>query len=277
MYLNYYGLSKKPFELVPDPFFLHLTAKHQLAYNLLEYAIYEQTGLTVISGEVGSGKTTLIKKLLADLNNDSLIIALIDNTHTSWGDLSAWIVSAFDISISATNKAGIYKEIKLYLIKQYSLGKRVVLIVDEAQNMDEHTLEELRLFTNINSGEHFLLQIILVGQPELADILGRPGLIQLAQRISVEYHLKELDEQETRNYITHRLSVAGCDKVLFDEIALTQIHKFSGGIPRLINTICDNALVFGYAQDRSVIGGDTILDIVAGRKITTFKAKVAIR
>lgn len=276
MYLKYYGLSKKPFELIPDPAFIHLTAKHRLAYSLLEYAVYEQTGLTVISGEIGSGKTTLIKKLLDDLQDDNLVVGLIDNTHESWGDLCTWIASAFDIAFEGITKASAYKEIKLFLIKQYALGKRVILIVDEAQNMNESTLEELRLFTNINSGNHFLLQIILIGQPELSDILCKPELAQLAQRVSVEYHLEALNDRETGDYLFHRLSVAGCQQRIFDELAISQIHKYSGGIPRLINIICDNALVYGYAQGRSVIGGDIILDVVSGRKIIGLKLKIPI-
>lgn len=276
MYLNYYGLSKKPFELIPDPAFIQLTAKHRLAYSLLEYAVYEQTGLTVISGEIGSGKTTLIKKLLDDLQDDNLVIGLIDNTHESWGDLCTWIASAFDIAFEGSTKASAYKEIKLFLINQYALGKRAILIVDEAQNMNENTLEELRLFTNINSGNHFLLQIILIGQPELSDILCKPELAQLAQRVSVEYHLEALNDKETSDYLSHRLKVAGCQNSIFDDLAMSQIYKYSGGIPRLINIICDNALVYGYAQERSVIGGDIILDVVSGRKIIGLKSKIPI-
>lgn len=267
MYLTYYGLVKKPFSLIPDPEFIHFSAKHKLAYSLLEYGVFEQTGITVISGEIGSGKTTLLRYLLKQMNSHQIVVGLIDNTHDSWGDLASWIASAFNIDYNGTDKAKLYRELKQFMIQQYAQGKRVLLIVDEAQNMSERTLEELRLFTNINSGDDFLLQIILVGQPELLTTLTKPQLTQLAQRVSVEYHLDALNLKETGEYIAHRLQTAGCDRLLFDVLALEQIYKYSGGIPRLINVLCDTALVYGYAQNRAIMGGDIILDVVLSRKI----------
>jgi general secretion pathway protein A len=267
MYLKYYGFIKKPFSLIPDAAFMHFSEKHRLAYNLLEYGIYEQTGLTVISGEIGSGKTTLLRYLLTKINYKEIVVGLIDNTHEAWGDLPRWIATAFNMEYSGNDKAKLYRDIQHYLIKQYSTGKRVLLIVDEAQNMSEATLEELRLLMNINSGTDHLLQIILVGQPELLTTLLKPSLIQLAQRVSVEYHLEALSLEETIAYVAHRIHTAQCQRDIFDSIALEQIHKYSGGIPRLINVLCDNALVHGYALDREIIGGDIILDVVKARKI----------
>lgn len=267
MYLKHYGFSKKPFNLIPDPEFMHFSEKHKLAYSLLEYGIYEQTGLTVITGEIGSGKTTLIRYLLRKMNYQKIVVGLIDNTHESLGDLATWIANAFGIDYVGQDKAALYKEIKHFIIQQYAQGKRVLLIVDEAQNMSEKTLEELRLLMNINAGSDFLIQIVLVGQPELLETLKKPTLIQFAQRVSVEYHLDALSFDETFRYINHRICTADCEHEVFDHLAIEQIFKYSGGIPRLINILCDNALVYGYAQNKTIIGGDVILDFVKTRKI----------
>jgi general secretion pathway protein A len=267
MYLKYYGCNKKPFNLMPDPAFMHFSEKHKLAYSLLEYGVYEQTGLTVITGEIGSGKTTLLRYLLKKIDYQEIVVGLIDNTHESLGDLPTWIATAFNIEYKDQDKAKLYREIQHYIIKQYAAGKRVLLIVDEAQNMSDATLEELRLLMNINSGNDLLLQIILVGQPELLTTLLKPNLTQLAQRVSVEYHLESLSLAETQSYINHRLSAAHCERQIFDQLAIEQIYKYSGGIPRLINVLCDNALVYGYALNRDIVGGDIILDVVKSRKI----------
>jgi general secretion pathway protein A len=271
MYLAHYGLTTKPFELIPDPDFIHFTAQHKLAFSLLQYAIFEQTGLAVISGEIGSGKTTLIKKLITSCEDDSLVIGLIDNTHESWGDLISWVASAFDIQLESNTRANQYKEIKSFLIKQYAHKKRVILIVDEAQNMGVKTLEELRLLTNINSGKYFLLQVILVGQPELTVTLSQPELVQLAQRVSVEYHLTALNETETKTYIHHRMEKAGAISDVFNEGAIEKIYSYARGVPRLINIICDNALVYGYAKNETTITDSVIADVVKNRRIVGFK------
>lgn len=267
MYLKYYGFTKKPFNLMPDPDFLHFSSKHKLAYSLLEYGIYEQTGLTVITGEVGSGKTTLLRYLLKKISYKSLVVGLIDSTHEAWGDLATWIATAFNIKYESQDKARLYKEIQHFIIKQYAAGKRVLLIVDEAQNMSEATLEELRLLMNINSGSDLLLQIILVGQPELLDTLVKPGLMQLAQRVSVEYHLESLNEEETKEYILHRLHAAGCTREIFTAEAIAKIYQCTGGIPRLINLICDNALVYGYALNCVTITPQAIEYLQKTKKI----------
>ena len=267
MYLKYYGFTKKPFNLVPDPEFLHFSNKHKLAYSLLEYGVYEQSGLTVITGEIGSGKTTLLRYLLKKISYQSLVVGLIDNTHEAWGDLSTWIATAFNIKYEGQDKAKLYRDIQHYIIKQYAAGKRVLLIVDEAQNMSEATLEELRLLMNINCGSDLLLQIILVGQPELLDTLVKPSLTQLAQRVSVEYHLECLSVDETYEYILHRIQAAGCSRQIFDQEAINEIYNCTGGVPRLINVLCDNALVYGYALSIEIITKNIIIDLSKTRKI----------
>ncbi len=278
MYRQHFGLSEKPFSLIPDPAFLHMSAKHKTAYSMLEYGLHEQTGITVISGEVGSGKTTLIRHLLSQIDQSQLAVGLINNTHASLGDLTQWIALAFDLphqvaSGEPKDKVALFREIQEYLIGEWGRGRRAVLIVDEAQNMDAQTLEELRLFTNINADGYQLLQIILCGQPELRDVLKLPELSQIAQRVSVEYHIEPLGWQETANYIRHRLakaSLPGKEKEAmqtFDSVAMAAIFYFSGGVPRLINTLCDFALVHGYALGLKTINYKVVLEVIKGRQI----------
>ncbi len=273
MYLQHFGLKEKPFSLIPDPSFLHFSDKHKVAYSLLEYGLHEQSGLTVITGEVGSGKTTLIRHLLSEIDQSQLAIGLINNTHASLGDLTQWVALAFGLPHENKDKVTLFRDVQDYLISEWANGKRAVLIVDEAQNMDKETLEELRLYTNINADGEQFLQIVLVGQPELRDILQAPELAQMAQRVSVEYHIEPLGWQETANYIRHRLATASNDESvekashIFDSVAIAVIFYFSGGVPRLINTLCDFALVHTYAMGLQTINYNTALEVVRGRKI----------
>lgn len=278
MYRQHFGLRDKPFSLIPDPAYLHMSDKHKVAYSLLEYGLHEQTGITVITGEVGSGKTTLIRHLLSQVDQSQLTIGLINNTHAGLGDLTQWIALAFDLAHQNENhelkdKVTLFREIQEYLIGEWGKGKRAVLIVDEAQNMDAETLEELRLFTNINTDGYQLLQIILCGQPELRDVLRLPELAQIAQRVSVEYHIEPLGWQDTANYIRHRLATAslpGNEKEasrIFDSVAMAAIFYFSGGVPRLINTLCDFALVHAYAMGVKTINYKIALEVIKGRQI----------
>lgn len=273
MYRQHFGFKEKPFSLIPDPNFLHFSDKHKVAYSLLEYGLHEQSGLTVITGEVGSGKTTLIRYLLSQIDQSQLAIGLITNTHASLGDLTQWVALAFGVPHENKDKVTLFRDVQEYLIAEWAKGKRAVLIVDEAQNMDKETLEELRLYTNINADGEQFLQIILVGQPELRDILREPELAQMAQRVSVEYHIEPLSWQETANYIRHRLVTASAEEnkktapQLFDSVALAVIFYFSGGVPRLINTLCDFALVHTYALGVNNVSYKVALEVVRGRKI----------
>jgi len=273
MYRQHFGLKAKPFSLIPDPKFLHFSDKHKVAYSLLEYGLHEQSGLTVITGEVGSGKTTLIRHLLSEIDQSELAIGLINNTHASLGDLTQWVALAFGISHENKDKVTLFRDVQDYLIAEWAGGKRAVLIVDEAQNMDKETLEELRLYTNINADGEQFLQIVLVGQPELRDILRAPELAQMAQRVSVEYHIEPLGWQDTANYIRHRLATASNEESveaashIFDSVAIAVIFYFSGGVPRLINTLCDFALVHAYAMGLQTINHSIALEVVRGRTI----------
>ncbi len=273
MYLEHFKLTEKPFSLIPDPGFLHFSDKHKTAYSLLEYGLWEQTGITVITGEVGSGKTTLLRHLLQQIDQSELSIGMINNTHAALGDLTQWVASAFAIPHEGKDKVKLFEDIQAHLIEEWAKGKRAVLIVDEAQNMDADTLEELRLYNNINSDGYQLLQIILVGQPELRDTLRLPELSQMAQRVSVEYHIQPLSWQETANYIRHRMSTAAAEDAksqasrTFDSVAMAVIFYFSGGVPRLINTLCDFALVHAYAKGAMIVDLEVALEVVRGRTI----------
>ncbi len=273
MYRQHFGLKAKPFSLIPDPKFLHFSDKHKVAYSLLEYGLHEQSGLTVITGEVGSGKTTLIRHLLSEIDQSELAIGLINNTHASLGDLTQWVALAFGIAHEDKDKVTLFRDVQDYLINEWANGKRAVLIVDEAQNMDKETLEELRLYTNINADGEQFLQIVLVGQPELRDILRAPELAQMAQRVSVEYHIEPLGWQDTANYIRHRLATASNEESveaashIFDSVAIAVIFYFSGGVPRLINTLCDFALVHAYAMGLQTINHSIALEVIRGRTI----------
>ena len=275
MYTEFYGMVKKPFSLIPDPEFLFLSPKHKKALTTLQYGLMSQAGFTVITGEIGSGKTTLIRSLLTNYM-EQCEVGLITNTHSTFGDLLTWILGAYNIKNETTNKAERYQAFVEFINKKIEEKKRVVLIVDEAQNMDIETLEELRLLSNINVNQDIMLQLVLVGQPELVDKLNRPELVQFAQRISVEYHLNPLSFEETETYIVYRLKVAGVTGSIFRKSASAAIFYYTAGVPRLINNICDLALVFAYAQDAKQIGWKTIVEVVNEKKtggIKRFKGK----
>ncbi|MEW6331190.1 MAG: AAA family ATPase [Pseudomonadota bacterium] len=235
-----------------------------MAGTLLEYSLENQAGFCVITGKAGTGKTTLLRRLLNQIGAD-VSIGLITNTHHSFGELLRWILHAFDLDDGAGNRARQHQLFVDYLIGQYAKNRRTMLIIDEAQNMSAEALEELRMLSNINSEKDLLLQVILVGQPPLRDILRRPELEQFAQRVAVDYHLEGLSSEETRGYIRHRLRVAGGEHELFTDDACEAVFVHSGGIPRLINLLCDLALVYAYAGQAAVVTGELIEQIVNDR------------
>ena len=261
MYEAFYGFREKPFSLQPDPAFLYLGKRHGMAMTMLEYGLMNRAAITVITGEIGSGKTTLIRRLLEEIGED-ISVGLISNTHRSFGELLQWISLAFDLEYKDREKVELYQGFIDYLVEQYAHNRRTVLIVDEAQNMDPLTLEELRLISNVNADKDQVLQLILVGQPELRKTLRRPDLEQLAQRVAVDYHLAPLEAEETDHYIQHRLTVAGGDPELFDSDARRFIHHQADGIPRLINSLCDTALVYGFAAQAPRISAELVHEIV---------------
>ncbi len=265
MYESFYGFREKPFALLPDCGFLYLSGKHRIALTLLEYGLMNQAGFTVISGDIGTGKTTLIRQLLNTLDAD-IRVGLISNTHQAFGDLMKWIALAFDLPHQGKNKVTLYQDFMDYIIEEYAGGRRTVLIIDEAQNMSTETLEELRMLSNVNADKDQVLQIILIGQRELRDKLQRPELIQFAQRIGVDYHLEPLNERETIDYIHHRCKTAGGSEELFPDEACEQVYRFTNGVPRLINLLCDTSLVYGYAEQRTKIDAELVTDVARDKQ-----------
>lgn len=260
MYEKFYGFQGKPFSLLPDPDFLFLSKKHQMALTLLEYGLVSQASFSVITGDIGTGKTTLIRQLLNQMERD-MVVGLITNTHPSFGELLQWILMAFNLECESKDKVEMYKTFMDFLIKQYAAGRRTILIIDEAQNMGPQALEELRMLSNVNSEKDQVLQVILAGQPGLRDNLRDPGLEQFAQRISVDYNLEPLNMSETREYIHHRLSIAAARTDIFDDEACETVFRYSGGIPRLVNLLCDTALVYGYAEQAPCIDAALVEDV----------------
>jgi len=265
MYENFYGLREKPFSLLPDPSFLYPSEKHRMALVLLEYSLMNQASFSVITGGIGTGKTTLIRQLLSQLGRD-VTVGLISNTHRSFGELLQWVLMAFNLEYAGKDKVGMYQTFIDFVIGEYARNHRTVLIIDEAQNMAPETLEELRMLSNVNADKDQVLQVFLVGQAGLRDLLRRPDLEQFAQRISVDYHLEPLNAEETRDYIRHRLTVAGGNPELFDDGACEAVFQNSGGVPRLINLLCDTSLVFGYAEQTQRINAELVEEVAREKR-----------
>lgn len=262
MYLNFYGLKEKPFQLLPDPSYFFLSSKHKTALNYLEYGILNNVGFIVITGEIGSGKTTLIKKFLSQLEK-KIITAVISNTNVESKEFLQMLLQELGIEYSKEEtKADLLNRLHYFLIEKYASRQQVVLIVDEAQNLPSAVLEEIRMISNLQTEKEFLIQIILVGQPPLREKLLHPSLEQFLQRVSLSYHLFPLNEQETKDYIKHRLKLAGARYPIFSEEALKAVFKHSQGVPRIINTLCEAALVYGFADEKREIGAEIIETII---------------
>jgi len=262
MYEDFYGLKEKPFSIQPDPDFLFMGRRHSLAYAMLEYSIRNKAGFAVICGEIGCGKTTLIRHLLNHLGEE-VCTGLVNNTNKDVGDLLEWIMLAFGQPYEGLSRVALYDAFQRFLIAQYGVGKRVLLIVDEAQNLSPAALESLRMLSNINADKDQLLQMILVGQPQLKDLLSRPDLQQFVQRVSANFYIPPLDIHEVEPYIHHRLKVSGREKRLFTYAACERIAKASKGIPRTINILCDTALVYGFSGGASRIGIHQVDEVIA--------------
>lgn len=252
MYEAFYGLKEKPFSIQPDPEFMYFGRRHTYAYAMMEYGVKNGAGFSVISGEIGCGKTTLVRHLLNNLD-PSHTVGLVYNTHKEIADLLAWIMLAFGLPYEGLSKVALYDTFQRFLIEQYRLEKSVLLIIDEAQNLNPDALESLRMLSNINADKFQLLQIILVGQPQLKALLSRPDLQQFAQRVAVDFHITPFDAAGVKDYIEHRLKVAGRETPLFTPEACSKIAETSKGVPRAINILCDTALVYGFSSDSELI------------------------
>ncbi len=271
MYESFYCFKEKPFTLLPDSSFLFMTKAHTMALTMLEYSLSNETaGICVISGEIGSGKTTLLRKLLSSIDPHKFSTGMLTNTHSNYGELLQWVSMAFDLPYNDLHKVELYDQFVKYAIDQYARGKRTVLIIDEAQNLSYDALEELRMLSNINSDKDQLLQLILVGQPELRRTFQVEKLEQLNQRVTVSYHLSELSQADCIAYIQHRLQYAGGSHDIFEEAACKAIWYHSRGIPRLINSLCDMALVYGFADQKKQIDIDLVNELINDRKASGF-------
>lgn len=253
MYRDFFGLKEKPFNVTSDPNFLFLSRVHKEAFSQMLYGINERKGFLVITGEIGAGKTTVCRALLNRLDRN-VKTAFIFNSTLPETQLLQTIVEDFGLSAERANKAAILRQLNNFLIAELGRGNNVVLIIDEAQNIKPSVLEEIRMLSNLETDREKLFQIILVGQPELKNKLDSPCLKQLKQRVSVRFHITPLEKDEVELYIYHRLSVAGSDgQIHFPQDSVEEIRRFSGGIPRLINLVCDKSLLAAYVMETKEI------------------------
>jgi general secretion pathway protein A len=258
MYLELFKLQELPFRLTPDPAFLYLSKHHARAKAYMESTIWFTDGFVVITGEIGSGKTTLIETFLKELEKD-VVVAQINQTQVSAIEFLQTLLVQFGFQPFRMKKAELLATLNEFLIEQYANGRRVLLIVDEAQNLSNKVLEEIRLLSGVETTKEKVLRIILAGQPELNDKLNSPSLVQLAQRIRLRFHLTALSKADTEAYIQHRLEVAGSQgRTIFQPDTFPIIYRYTGGIPRLVNTLCDTAMMSAFARDRDIVTAEDL-------------------
>jgi general secretion pathway protein A len=251
MYRQFYGLTRKPFEMSPDPYFYYPTIGHNEALALLTYGVLQKKGFVVVSGEVGTGKTLLVRCLLDALNHHKISFAFVYNPVLSVQEFLFHLLNEFGIATKPKSKVELLSTLNSYLLTRYRRGETTAIVIDEAQLLSWKLLEEIRLLTNLETSDFKLMQIVLVGQPELDQKLDSQGLRQLKQRVAMRCRLKALEFEEVRGYIQRRLGVAGANAqamTIFPDETIQAIHQFSRGIPRLINSICENALIAGYSN-----------------------------
>ena len=287
MYLPFFDLHEPPFNLTPDPRFLYLSEQHQEALSHLLYGINERKGFIEITGEVGTGKTMLCRALLEQLDN-SISTALVFNSYLSQIELLQAICRDFGLQADAVSGAGLIDRLNTYLLSEFGIGRNAVVIIDEAQNLEPTVLEQLRLLSNLETASGKLLQIILVGQPELQDKLSLPGMRQLEQRIAVRFHLTALSRADSSRYVMHRLQVAGAgSRISFTRRSMGLIYRYSGGLPRCLNLLCDRALLTAFVQETRHVDGAVVrrsakdlergLQAMAGRgKATRLLGRMAL-
>lgn len=262
MYLEFFGLEEQPFQLTPDPHFLYFSKSHRRAKAYMDYTVWNRDSFVVITGEIGSGKTTLVQHLLSTID-DNVIVAKIHQTQLNEIEFYQAILVEFGFKPFNATKVELLDMLNTFLLEQYSQGRQVVLIIDEAQNLTTRVLEEVRLMTGLETNQGKILNLILVGQPELKEVLDAPGMEQLNQRIRFRFHLKALTEEETKQYIDHRLQVAGkANQKLFQDSTIPIVHRYTGGIPRLINSLCDTALITAFVDNKKVINVEVIEDAI---------------
>ncbi len=264
MYLEFFSFTHKPFALTSDPSFLFLSQSHKEALSYLMYGIKERMGFIEITGEVGTGKTTICRALLNQLDQRTKT-AFIFNSNLTELQLMQTIIEDLGIETKKKNRTALFSELYRFLIDQLALDNNVVLIIDEAQNLSSQLLEQIRMLSNLETEKHKLLQIVLVGQPELREKLKSPELRQLRQRIAVRYHIQPLDRDHTKQYVEHRLKIVGANGAgpIFDDKSIAEIHKYSRGIPRLVNAVCDKALLMAYVREQRTVREDIVKRSIA--------------
>jgi general secretion pathway protein A len=277
MYLEQFNLKELPFRLSPDPEFLYLSKAHARAKAYMESTIWFADGFVVITGEIGCGKTTLIETFLKELQND-VVIAQVNQTQVSSIEFLQTVLVQFGFKPFRMKKAELLATLNDFLVEQYRGGRKVVLIVDEAQNLTSTVLEEVRLLSGIETTKEKVLRIILAGQPELNDKLDAPDLEQLAQRIRLRFHLPALSSTEMRAYILHRLEVAGSQgREIFSADCFDLIYRYTGGVPRLVNTLCDTSLIAASTENRDVVGRDDVLAVIAELQWSEYASRSGTR
>jgi len=262
LYTSYFGLKERPFTMVPDPGFLYWSQQHKRAFAVLEYGILTGAPITLITGEVGAGKTTLLQKLLPQIDDD-VSIGLVSNAQGDRGELIQWILNALQIETEPDARyVKMFQALQDFLLAEFAKSRRVILIFDEAQNLSLESLEELRMLTNINSNKDVLIQLILVGQPELRAMVQRPEMRQLAQRVAASFHLGKMAPETVTKYIGHRLRVAGGSGNEFTPDACAIIHRETDGVPRQVNKLCDFGMLYAWSGEEKIINVETIEQIL---------------
>jgi len=261
-YGDFFGLSERPFTLLPDPALLYWSKAHRNAYTILDYGIFSRAPITVVTGEIGSGKTTLVQNLLSN-TNENITFGLISNAQGGRGELLQWVLNALKVEVP-NNLTYVQKFQKLqdFLIAEYAAERRVVLIFDEAQNLSREGLEELRMLTNINANKDDLIQLILVGQPELRGVIRSPEMKQLAQRVAASFHLPAMDAENVVQYIRHRLQSVGGSGDEFTDAACKIVYEQTGGVPRLVNQLCDMAMLYAWSQEQKTISEGIVQSVI---------------
>ena len=265
MYKQFFGLTRNPFEISPDPFFYHPTPRHNEALANLHYGVGRRKGFIVITGEVGTGKTLLVRCLLAELRKNNIAFGYVFNPLLTSVEFFQYIMADLGLPYAGRSKTEMLLDLNRFLIQRHARGLITALVIDEAQSLRPDLLEEIRLLTNLETSQQKLLQIVLMGQPELEMQLDSAELRQLKQRVALRCQLLPLDQEQTRAYVLGRLERAGApaESSLFSEESLAQVFEFSRGIPRIINNLCENALVSAFARQQRVISGDIIAEIAA--------------